>query len=449
MIEFRGGVHQNLYLVEDDREVHAVITVDAVEDAGAPANGGAGSSGVAPEAAEVLVLDCSGSMTYPPEKFRRAKEAAGAAIDELRDGVPFALIAGSFEARMLWPAEPALVPAGPRTRAAAKDALRRLSAEGRTRIGPWLRLAGELLGEHPGAIRHAILLTDGRNQHESAEELTGALHDCDGVFSCDCRGVGTDWSVAELRTIASALLGTVGLVAEPAGLAEDFQAMMATSMRKGVAEVGLRLWTPVGAAVRFVKQTAPTLQDLSARRVDSGALTGDYPTGSWGTESRDYHLCVEVEPGAVGEEKLACRVMFVQSDGDGSRQPLAQTFTHTEPDGTKTDFPDARVRAFWTADLAQATVINDKVASVTGKAELAKAVQDGLEAHQRGDSDDATKNFVRARELARQCQDSNMLARLDQIYDQDTDTFLLDRMSVREEMELDIESTKTTPLRRG
>ncbi|MGH3907610.1 MAG: vWA domain-containing protein, partial [Pseudonocardiaceae bacterium] len=402
-----------------------------------------------PEAAEVMILDCSGSMNYPPEKFIKAKEAAAVAIDELRDGVPFALIAGSFGARMLWPTEPTLVPADPHTRAAAKDALRRLGADGRTTIGAWLRLAGQLLGEHSGAIRHAILLTDGRNQHESPEELAAALRACAGLFTCDCRGVGTDWSVAELRTISSALLGTVGLVAEPDGLAEDFRAMMATSMRKEVAEIGLRLWTPTGAIVRFIKQTAPTLEDLSARRVNSAALTGDYPTGSWGTESRDYHVCVEVEPGAVGEEKLACRVTFVQSGADGRQQPLAQTFTHIEPNGSRKDFPDARVRAFWTTDLAQATVINDKVAMVTGKAELAKAVQDGLEAHQRGDSDHAMSHLGRARELAQQCHDSNLLARLDQIYDPDTNTFRLNRMSAREEMEMDIESTKTTPLRRS
>jgi hypothetical protein len=261
--------------------------------------------------------------------------------------------------------------------------------------------------------------------------------------------VGTDWSVPELRTIASALLGTVGLVAEPAGLAEDFRAMMATSMRKGVGEVGLRLWAPVGTAVRFVKQAAPTLEDLTARRVESDPQTGDYPTGSWGTESRDYHICIEVEPGGVGEEKLACRVTFVYPGADSTRQPLGQTFIHTEPDGSTNVFSSARVRAIWTDDLAQSTAFNEKVAVVTGRAELAKAIQDGLQAHQRGDTDHAVDRLERARELAEQCRDDNLLARLDQIYDPDTGTIRLHKMSAQEGMELDIESTKTTPLRRG
>ena len=441
--EFRGAVHQNLYLTEGGREVHAVITVDAEGNAGAAANA------PPPQAAEVLILDFSASMGFPAEKIIKVKEAARAAIDELRDGVWFALIAGSVGARMLWPAEPKLVPADPRTRTEAKDALKHLDTAGGTTIGAWLRLAGQLLSEHPQAIRHAILLTDGRNEHESPEQLQAALRDCEGQFSCDCRGVGTDWSVAELRTISSALQGTVDLVVEPASLTEGFRAMMASSMRKAVDDVKLRLWTPAGATVRFVKQTAPTLVDLSAHRVDSGPQTADYPTGSWGTDSRDYHLCVEVEPGGVGEEKLACRVTFVHTDPDGTEQPLRQTFSHTEPDGTTNDFSNARVRALWTDDPAQATVINDKVAVVTGKAELAKAVQDGLAAHQRGDPNRALDHLSRARQLAEQIEDTNLLARLDQIYDPDTGTFRLKQMSDQEEMRLDIESTKTTLLDRS
>jgi hypothetical protein len=441
--EARGAVHQNLFLARGAREVHAVITVDT--------EAGPVGSASAPEAAEVLILDCSGSMNHPPEKITRAKQAAAVAIDELRDGVWFAVVAGSVGARMVWPPEPALVAADPHTREAAKDALRRLDAAGGTTVGAWLRQAGELLRARPEAIRHAILLTDGRNQHETPEELAAALRDCEGLFGCDCRGVGTDWSVAELRMISSALGGTVELVVEPAELADDFRAMTATSMSKAVAEVSLRLWTPAGATVRFIKQTAPTLVDLTARRRAAAGLpqTSDYPTGSWGTESRDYHVCIELEPGEVGEEKLACRVSFVHAGADGAAQPLTQSFRHTEPDGRTNQFPSALVRAMWTDDLAQSTVINEKVAVVTGRAELAKAVQDGLAAHHGGDPDLAVDCLTRARKLAEQVHDTNLLARLDQIYDPDTGTFQLNRMSAQQEMSLDIESTKTTLLGRG
>ena len=441
--KFRGAVHQNLYLAQGAREVHAVITVDTQQSPGVKENA------PLPGAAEVLILDCSGSMGFPAEKIVKAKEAACAAIDELRDGVWFALVAGSVGAHMLWPAEPQLVPSDPWTRAEAKDALRRLDPAGGTTIGAWLRLAGQLLGQHPEAIRHAVLLTDGRNEHESPEQLQAALRDCEGTFSCDCRGVGTDWLVDELRTISSVLSGTVDLIVEPAGLAEELRATMANSMGKAVGDVGLRLWAPVGATVRFVKQTAPTLVDLTARRIASGSLTGDYPTGSWGTESRDYHVCVELEPGGVGEEKLACRVTFVHIGSDGTEQPLRQAFIHTSPDGSTVEFSSARIRALWTDDLAQSTVINDKVAEVTGRAELAKAVQDGLAAHRDGNPDMAVDRLSRARKLAEEVQDSNQMALLDQIYDADTGTFRLNRMGAQQEMRLDIESTKTTLLGRG
>jgi len=139
----------------------------------------------------------------------------------------------------------------------------------------------------------------------------------------------------------------------------------------------------------------------------------------------------------------------VYPGADGTRQPLGQTFRHIEPDGSTNVFSSARVRAFWTDDLAQATALDEKVAAVTGRADLAKAVQDGLEAHRRGDADHAVDRLGRARELAEQCRDENLLARLDQIYDPNTGTIRLHRMSAREGMELDIESTKTTPLRRG
>ncbi len=337
-LEFRGVVHQNLHLAPGVREVHAVITLDAQVTPVA----------LVPGAAEVLIVDCSRSMGTPAEKIIKATEAACAAIDELCDGVWFALIAGSDQARMLWPAQPHLVLADPWTRAEAKDALRRMGTGGGAAIGACLRLAGRLFGRHPGAIRHAILLSDGRNEGEPPEALRAALRDCAGTFRCDCAAVGTDWSVTELRAVSSALHGTVDLVEDPAGLAADFRAIAGESMRAAIGEVSLRLWTPVGAAVRFLKQTAPTLVDLSGHRVESGELTGDYSTGSWGIESRVYHLCVELEPGEVGEEKLACRVSIVRSGAEATEQP--QVFSHTEPDGTTSQYGSARVRALWTDD---------------------------------------------------------------------------------------------------
>lgn len=227
------------------------------------------SPGEGPSAAVVLMVDCSGSMDHPPTKMRNARDATAAAIDTLRDGVHFAVVAGTHLAREVYPGDGRLAVAGPDTREQAKQALRKLSAGGGTAIGTWLRRADRLLASADVAIRHGILLTDGRNEHESPEDLKAALDTCAGRFTCDARGVGTDWEVKEVTGIASALLGTADIVADPAGLAADFTRMMETAMGKEVADVSLRLWTPAGATVTFVKQVAPTVEELTGRRTEA------------------------------------------------------------------------------------------------------------------------------------------------------------------------------------
>ena len=41
----------------------------------------------------------------------------------------------------------------------------------------------------------------------SDQELDAAIRQCAGAFSCDCRGVGDTWEVADLRRISAALHG--------------------------------------------------------------------------------------------------------------------------------------------------------------------------------------------------------------------------------------------------
>ena len=90
----------------------------------------------------------------------------------------------------------------------------------------------------------------------------------------------------------------------------QFQEMMRASMARGVADAQLRVWTPQGAQVLFVRQVAPTVEDLTDRRVEVNPLTGGYPTGAWADESRDYHVGVRVagqgdRPGAARRARAA------------------------------------------------------------------------------------------------------------------------------------------------
>ena len=416
MTSFTAEVYQNEFLALGASDVDAVVTVTALDAAAAAAPA---------DAAEIVIVDTSGSMTVPGTKLKAAKQATAAAIDAIRDGVDFAVIAGHENARTIFPHD-GLATASSQTRAEAKYAVAKMRASGGTAIGSWLLLARELFERTPTSLRHAILLTDGQNQHESPEELQEALDACAGVFQCDCRGVGTDWEVAELRLIASALLGTVDIIADPEDMAADFLAMTQRAMARGAADVALRLWTPRGATISFVKQVAPTIEDLTDRAAPVDELTADYPTGAWGDESRDYHVSVRVPAREAGDEMLAARVSLVV-EGQAVSQGL--------------------VRAIWTDDPQLSTRINPEVAHYTGQAELAEVIQEGLEARRAGDEATATLKLGRAVQLANEGGNDGtmqLLGRVLEIDDPATGTVRLRRhVEEVDEMSLDTRSTKT------
>jgi hypothetical protein len=422
--DFTVDISQNEYLAVGGEDVNAIITVTAPDE-------GLAASAANSDGAEIIIIDCSGSMRSPRTKIEQARAATAAAIDVIRDGVAFAVVAGTEKAVPIFPLDYGLAVADDQTRFLAKQAVAGVLPRGGTAIGQWLRLAHTMFGTHPAALRHAILLTDGQNAHETPQQLDEAIRLCEGVFSCDCRGVGTDWEVGELRRISSALLGTVDIVPDPAGLAADFAAMMENAMGKQVADVALRVWNPQSAAVRFMKQVAPTVEDLTGRRTQTGPQAGDYPTGAWGGgESRDYHLGVRVTPAGVGQEMLAARVSLVTT-GDGGTTVLGQGL----------------IKAVWTDDEALSTRINSNVAHYTGQAELAQAIQEGLEARKRGDEDTATAKLGRAVALAEQSGNegtAKLLAKVVDVVDAASGTVQLKKkVDDADEMALDTRSTKT------
>ncbi|QKG23418.1 VWA domain-containing protein [Actinomadura verrucosospora] len=424
--EFTIRVDQNPYLPAGGREMHAIVTVEA--GTGESTDGGAAADA---DAAEVIIIDTSGSMSYSG-KMAAARRAAKAAVGVLRDGVRFAVVAGANRPRMIYPQGERLVEASAATRRSAADAVARLDAAGGTAIGSWLRLADRLFEGRDGAVKHAILLTDGKNQHESDEELDAALRQCSGHFLCDARGVGTDWEVAELRKITSALLGGFLDVPDPKDLEADFLAMTRAAMGKQVADVALRVWTPQHAELRFLKQMVPAVDDLTGRRAESGAQTADFPLGAWGSENREYHLCVAVEPGDIGRQMRAAWVKLIApGTGGGAERVLAS----------------GNVLAEWTDDEARSTRINGRVAHHTGQSELADAIQEGLEARREGDEDTATARLGRAVVLAREVGNEQIAGLLDKVVDvvdPVTGTVRLKAgVSKADEMSLDTRSVRT------
>ncbi len=418
MTTITADVYQNEYLAANGSEVSAIVTVTS---------SGGGGPATQPEAAEIVIVDTSGSMDVPRTKIQAAREATAVAIDCIRDGVAFAVISGRDDARVLYPDGNRLVLATDATRSQAKLAAGRLKGRGGTAIGSWLTLARELFETAPDRVGHAILLTDGENEHETAEELEDALSACEGRFQCDCRGVGTDWRVSELRQIASALLGTVDIIADPAEMPGDFRSMIETAMSKATRSVSLRLWTPQGAQVSYVRQVAPTIEDLTDRATEVSPLVADYPTGTWGRESRDYLVSIAVAPRGLGEEMLAGRVTLV--------------------DGEEVLGPSALVKAIWTDDQQLSTRINREVAHYTGQAELAECIQDGLEARKAGDVGAATFKLGRAVQLADESGNEGTMKLLRAVVDVEdaaSGTVRLRReVADADEMALDTRSVKT------
>ena len=422
MATFTAEVFQNEYLAEGATDAHAVVSVTCA-DAGT-----AGGSGMA---AEVLIIDASGSMDMPPTKIAAARRAGATALDSILDGTWFAVLAGRTSPEMIYPPDYRLIEMTPQTRAEARAAVQQLSSHGATALGWWISAATTLFATVPGAQCHAILLTDGRQEGETPEALDTALAAAIGQFQCDCRGVGADWEVEQLRRISSALLGTVDIVADPADLEADFSSMIQTAMSRGVADVRLRVWAPQGSEVLIVRQVAPNVEDLTARGVAISPLITEFPTGAWADESRDYHIAVRVPPAPVGSERLAARVELVIGD-----EVIAKSL----------------VRAIWSEDMDLTTRIDPAVAHYSGQAELAAAIQDGMAAKAAGDVGTATLLLGRAAKLAHDSGNEDttrLLAKVVDVVDVDRGTVQLKAQVERsDEMALDTRSTKTTRIPR-
>ena len=122
---------------------------------------------------------------------------------------------------------------------------------------------------------------------------------------------------------------------------------------KHTADVRLRVSVPPGTTDRFVKQVAPTIEDLTEPGRADRRAHRRVPDRRVGRRSADYHVGLTVPAQAVGDEMLAGR-MSVVVGGDVVANSL--------------------VRATWTDDRGTSTRINQRVAHYTGQEEMASAI---------------------------------------------------------------------------
>ncbi len=417
---FSAEIFQNQFLSQGTDEVHAIVTVTAQ-------GGTATTSGS--KLVFGILIDCSGSMgDGGGERIRNARAAVREIIQALREDSYFFVVSGSDSANLIAP----LALATPENKAFADTEVSLLEASGSTAMSRWLYVAAEQFPRGDGFIRQALLLTDGKNDPADSDSLDKVLGQCEGLFQCDARGVGVDWKPEELRRISGRLLGTLDIIAKAKDMAADFRGILDTALGRAVSDVALRLWTPVGTVIKYCKQVSPEIVDLTpkARSNPQTPQVRDFPTGAWGNETRDYHFCLRVKPGAVGQRMLAGRASLVLRTGVG-----------------ETKAAEGQILATWTDDEARSAVIDRRVAHYTGQGELAVAIQEGLAARREGRDDEATRKLGRAVQLAAESGNdatTKLLRKVVEVVDEHEGTVKLKRgVDEADEMALDTRSTKT------
>ena len=416
---FKAETFQNEFLPAGTADVHAIMTVTAGESAGANGPSATGDRLFG------ILCDVSGSMEGG--KISAAKAAIATVVRLLPEDCRFFIVTGSDAAHVVCPT----IRADAAGKQRALLAIKGIEAFGGTHISQWLTAALHQFQATPAGVRQALLLTDGQNDPNDQQALAEALRHCEGMFQCDCRGVGTDWQVEQLRTIAGALLGTVDIIRSPSEIEADFRAILDKSLAKTMGAVSLRLWTPQGAQVKFCKEVSPDLVDLTARARQVKPQLLEYPTGAWGKgEARDFHFCIQVAPGAVGDEVLAGRASLLYTQG-----------------GVENKLAEARILAVWTDDEGKSARIDRVVAHYTGQAELAQSIQEGLEARAHGDTERATVLLGKAVKIANDSGNdatAKLLRQVVDVQDAETGTVRLKQAVAKEDsMALETRSTKT------
>lgn len=388
--------------------------------ASAPAPAGVTRAGaVGARLAEVLLIDHSSSMVMPPSRLVAARAAAVGALARIPDGSLFALVAGGDRAAMIYPRRPQLAVAHAESRAAAEAALRDCTPGGGTAMGTWLERARHLFRDLPGAggaggmddagdrlVRHALLLTDGKNEpgYETRAELRERVERCAHAFTCDVVGIGDAWETEELLLIAGALGGRARAVDDLTRLPDEVAALAGRAADRDVTGLRLRLTHRAGVRPYSFEQVHPTRAalepdhvDLSGVRAGAGGPVQEYGLGPCGDEARAYLLCVGApyDPAQLGKELLLTEVELVADD------PAPLELPAPEP-----------VLMRWTDDPDLYSRVDPQVAHYRHEEELHRTFEEACAALKGGRRAEAETLLGTAWRLAAEAGDTAMQAHL-------------------------------------
>ncbi|MHB2020577.1 MAG: VWA domain-containing protein, partial [Candidatus Xenobia bacterium] len=350
----------------------------------------------------VAVIDCSGSMGGV--KIGSAKKAVTTLIDMLPADTWFAIVTFSDGAQTLM----ALCQASDQNKSLARSAVSRIMANGTTEMSAGLTSALTEFRKRPGADGTCIFLTDGQNNNtdnpvlERVLQNWGRMQQSGQVFQTQCRGIGTDWKVDQLRTIADATMGGPPTpIFDAAHLEEDFKSCLQTAMSTALSDVRVKLWIPQNVTVLEFKQITPNLLKLDGKEtVAPDGQTRIYGTGSWENESREFYGALQIAPRPVGKRVCAGRIGISYRAGGQD---------------VSTDMQMIQVQ--WTDNQSLSARIPGGVAKATGQVELAASIQEGVKALEEGNVEMATERLGRAVKLAHDTGHEEMTERLRGIVD--------------------------------
>jgi hypothetical protein len=379
-----------------------------------------------------LICDISGSMEG--YKIGATLHAMRIAIDQMDEDAEVFIVTFSNEANLVLDLT-RMTADGKRV---AQEAIATIECGGGTVMSKALKIARERFVKRPGSVRQAIVLTDGRNDDTDLSALEAEVRASSGIFQAHCRGIGTDWSPAQLRLIGDGLLGTVAMITRPNELARDFHRTLAAAMSKLLADVRLRLWMPKNTELKQLKQGFPTEIDLTSTMAVIDERTLEFRLGAWGEGTQDYCASFKVVACAPGEDMLVCRPSLVYVDPKSDQSVVVKGSAMT---------------VAWTNDIHLSARIDSAVAHYFGQGEMARFIRDGIEAIERNDDDTATVRLNEALKLATESGNEDATVRIKKVIDvvsaNEGTVRLQGEVKKVAVMDLDIGSTRTVNLKRG
>ncbi|MFB9662760.1 VWA domain-containing protein [Glycomyces mayteni] len=361
--EFTLSVGCNPWIESGRTDLTAALTVTC----------GTGADPAA-EVAEVIVIDRSESMSGA--KLDQAKRAAKSALEVVRDGALFAVVAGGYEAVPQYPRDGTLTRATRSTRRAAAKAIDAMKCGSSTRTGVWLRHAADLLASRPDAIGHVLLLTDGLVT-QKPEDFRRDLEYCRGRFGCDSVGIGLNWSPAQLAEIAEAFQGRFKFCERLDELPAYFADISERAMSKAADGVELRVFASEETELVSMDQMGPVVDLVPGHRPLDGRGWA-FPLAAWGAEEREYVLGLRFPATDAGMREN----VRVEVRRGGER------------------LAGDRIEVGWTEDHSLFLAFDPKVAALTGQLELSEDIGRILAAVRARDFDTATREVARAYEKA-------------------------------------------------